>query len=283
MITNQAVINSAYSKCSKDISILYEPTNHIFDYFMQGVTGQLFYLNKTENYYHDMLIYHNVNNAQLQEKIKNDHLKSLLLIHSSPGPALKKEDIFIFRENISSVNKIIFDKTVANNWGFSDDDGHIMNYGIPKIELPKEKSIPVVVLNFDNNPQIDNLYQHIQAQIPDCMIIKNVNNTNYWGNIANIIANTKIVIDITQKFNVLFALGCGCQTISTFKNIDSEFNNTIDDFNSVVHMINDLLKKPINSHEEMQQDTLNKYPYEQFINMLNNIISQVKSQEVFYV
>lgn len=283
MINNQAIINSAYSRCAKSTSILYEPTNHLFDYFIRELDGQFFYLNRSENYYYDMAIYHNVNNSTLQQKIKNDHLKSLLFIHSPPNPTLKKEDIFIFKENISSINKIIFDQTVANRWGFSDDDGYIMRYGIPKIELPKEKHISVVVLNFDNNPQIDNLYQHIQSQIQDCMIIKNVNNTNYWDNIANVIANTKIVIDITQKFNVLFALGCGCQTISTFNDIDSEFNHTINDFNSIVSMINDLLKKDINNYEEVQQNILNKYPYDQFINILNNITSQVKSQEVFYV
>ena len=119
MITSQAIINSAYSKCSQTLNILYEPTNHLFDYLMKGVRGQLFYLNKYENYYHDMFIYHNVNNPELQQKIRNEQLKSLLMIHTAPNPTIKKEDVFIFKQNISNINKIIFEDSVAKRWGFN--------------------------------------------------------------------------------------------------------------------------------------------------------------------
>jgi hypothetical protein len=282
MITSQAIINSAYSKCSQALNILYEPTNHLFDYLMKGVRGQLFYLNKYENYYHDMIIYHNVNNPELQQKIRNEQLKSLLMIHTAPNPTIKKEDVFIFKQNISNINKIIFEDSVAKRWGFSSDDGHVMNYGIPKIELPKEKNIPVLILNFDNNPQIDNLYKHIQAHIPNCAIIKNTNNQNYWDDIISIISDSRIVIDITQKFNILFALGCGCQTISTFNEINSEFNHSINDFNQIIPMINDIINKPTN-YSEISESTISKYPYAKFIDTLNTITSQIKLEEVFYV
>lgn len=282
MITSQTIINSAYSKCSKSLNILYEPTNHLFDYLIQGISGKIFYFNKYENYYHDMAIYHNVNNQELQEKIKNEQIKSLLMIHSAPNPTLKKEDMFIFKESISNINKIIFGESIAKKWGFEADDGHIMDYGIPRIELPKEKNIPVVILNFDNNPQIDHLYKHVQTHIPNSVIIKNINNQNNWNDIAKTISNAKIVIDITQKFNILFALGCGCSTISTFDDIDSEFNYLISDFNYIVPVINSIIDKSIN-HLEVSETIINQYPYEKFIDTLNTIAFQIKLEEVFYV
>jgi hypothetical protein len=282
MITSQAIINSAYSKCSKTLNILYEPTNHLFDYLISQVEGQLFYLNRHENYYHDMVIYHNVNNHELQQRIKNEHLKSLLMIHSPPNPTIKKEDIFIFKESIGNINKIIFGKDIAKKWGFSVEDGYVMNYGIPKIELPKEKRHPVLIFNFDNNPQIDNLHKHIQSHIPDCLLVKNINNKNYWHDIVNIIASSKIVIDISQKFNILFALGCGCSTISTFNDIGSEFNRTINDFNNIVPMINDLINQSTDPIE-ISEPIINHYPYEKFVNTLNTITAQIKLDEVFYV
>jgi hypothetical protein len=283
MTLQQAILNSVYGSISKTINILYEPTNNLFDSLLINIPANFYYLNKIENYYYDMVLYHNTMNQQLQKRITEEQLKSLLFIHNSPPPSFKKEDLFIFKEQISNINKIVFSEHIAKLWGFEEGDCHIMNYGIPEIQIPDDKTIPVLVLNLDNNPQIDNLYRHIQSHIPNSLIIKAVDNTNDWNSVIQHILRSKIVIDISQRSNILFCLGCGCKTISPFNDIKSEYNYYLDDFNKIMYKISEVQQVIINDYTSISKDIITKYSYEQFIEQLTKIINQIKYYEVVNV
>lgn len=283
MTLQQAILNSAYGCISKTINILYEPTNNLFDNLISDVPANFYYLNKIENYYYDMVLYHNTMNQQLQKRITEEQLKSLLFIHNSPPPSFKKEDLFIFKEQISNINKIVFSDHIAKLWGFDNNDCHVMNYGIPEMQIPDEKPVPVLVLNLDNNPQMDNLYRHIQSHIPTSLIIKTVDNSNDWHSIVQTILSSKIVIDISQRSNILFSLGCGCKTISPFNDIKSEYNYYLDDFNKIMYKISEVQQVIVSDYTDISNDIINKYPYEQFIEQLSKIINQIKHYEVVNV
>lgn len=286
MMIKQAIINTAYSVISKSTSVLYESTNGLFDPVIKEMDGQLFDSKDIlENYYYDCYFSNNIfTNNNMKDFIFTNHLKSVIGIHSEPPHSFKKEDLYIFHSNTKYSTKIFFGDDIAASWRVDNSvNNFIIDYGIPRFNSKVPRDVPVLILNLDNNPQIDNLYRFIQSNIDNCIMIKSISGLSSLQEIVDVISKSKIVIDTSSRINILFALACGCNTISSLKSIKSSFNYPIEDYSSVMTLINTILldyNKDIS--ENIKEEIATNYPYDTFLAKINSIFTNyIKHQEIF--
>ena len=154
---------------------------------------------------------------------------------------------------------------------------------MPETTSNVERAIPVLILNLENNPQIDNLYRFIQSHIPETIMIKNISNTLPMQDIIDMISKSKVFIDTSSKINVLFALGCGCETISSVNDIKSSFNHHIQDYSTVVMLINQILDNyEVDRITTIKEEIVSNYPYREFLHELNQALNtQLNNKEMF--
>jgi hypothetical protein len=114
-------------------------------------------------------------------------------------------------------------------------------------------------------------------------MIKSISGLSSLQEIVDVISKSKIVIDTSSRINILFALACGCKTISSLKNIQSSFNYPIEDYSSIMPLINTvLLSNDENISENIKEEISTNYPYDTFLAKVNSIFTNyIKHQEIF--
>ena len=114
-------------------------------------------------------------------------------------------------------------------------------------------------------------------------MIKSISGLSSLQEIVDVISKSKIVIDTSSRINIIFALACGCKTISSLKNIKSSFNYPIEDYSSVMILINTiLLDYNENISEKIKEEIATNYPYDMFLAKINSIFTNyIKHQEIF--
>jgi hypothetical protein len=283
-MNQQAVINTAHSVLSKSTAVLYDPAHTLFDFLIKDTNSTIF--NNTDivqNYYYDFYFSNkifSINN--IRSFIFINHLKHIIGIHSDPPASFKKEDLYIFHDNTKYFTRIFFGQNLADSWRAGQSENNIIiDYGVPETISNVERTIPVLILNLENNPQIDNLYRFIQSHIKESIMIKNISSGISIQEVIDMISKSKIFIDNSSRINILFALACGCQTISSFKDIKSSFNNYIEDYSTVVPLINQLLDNN-NDPSIIKNEATKNYPYNEFLDKLNLVLNgNLKSKEMF--
>jgi hypothetical protein len=275
----QNIIHQLFSLASsntKDISILYDYSDNIFDKFVTQYLDMAFVYNDNHKNTRELFsydIYWNNNPVEYignLDKYKNDHIQDIVLFHEFPDNALKKEDKFLLQNRLRDSLKIYTNPSFKNVW--SINNGHYIPYGLPYIKTDlslTRKSL--VVLNADNSKAGEFLYSHIKQDFPDASILQNISTMSYDG-ITDVLQEHNVCISFKKSFDSLVALSCGCDVLSSSL-IEEEGVVHIEDFNKINLMIGSVLKaRNVEIIKKRIEDLIKKYDLEVFQNEIYNTI-----------
>lgn len=284
MSTQQIITNIAHKIMSPTTNVLYFKHSSVFDYIFNMLDINIFMAKSMPAYYYDLIItndflsYHN----ETKNLSKTSHLNHLLLFHNTPPATFKKEDIYIFQKEVKANYKIFFGQSLANSWKSQlDPQTKIIDYGIPDIGIsaPSARQKSIIILNFENNNQLDALYRHIKNQSIDCDILQNADSQHFTIiDLAHLLSNYKICINISTYINTLFAVSCGCQCISPFQMNDNKLFITSNDYSDIISSLNIALNTNISEDERQHYGNMIKdsYKYDSFCESIYEQINLLK-------
>jgi len=229
----------------KDIKILYDYSNSIFDKFLIKHLDMSFmyeseYIRTRGMFCYD--IYWNNDPVQYTSNAsfyKSEHILDMIFFHESPDPALKKEDKFLLQNRLGDSFKIYTNESLKSEW--SIDNGKYIPYGIPKVKIDFDQPRKsVVLLNPNNAKSVDILYSYVKKYFPDAGII-NIDQNISYEKIISTLKEYNICISIKKTFDSLIALSCGCDVLSSSVPEEEGIIN-IDDFNKIHLIIESTLK-----------------------------------------
>lgn len=286
MSTQQIITNIAHKIISPATNILYFKHKSVFDYIFDMLDLNIFIAKGMPAYYYDLMITNDFLQYHNETKVLSttNHLSHLLLFHNAPPANFKKEDIYLFQKEVRGNHKIFFSQYLADTWKIQTDPRtKIINYGIPDISISqsnaRQKSI--IILNFENNTQLDALYRHIKNQAIDCDILQNVDAQHFTIlDLANLLSNYKICINVSSDINTLFATSCGCQCISPLDMNDNKLFIRGNDYSDIISSLNIAIQTRISEDERQHYGNMikNLYRYDSFCDSIYDQINSLKKE-----
>lgn len=275
----QNIIHSLFSLCSEDtknISILYDYRNSIFDKFVEkyidmSLTYKNAYNVTREIFSYDIYWDNNpVEYINNYNTYKDQHISDIVFFHELPDQALKKEDKFLLQNRIQNSLQIYTNTFLKNEWGINN--GKYIPYGITDTNIClKQSRKSVVLINIDNGRSGDILYSHIKHYFPDAEILQNISEMSY-DNITDILRQFSVCITFKKSFDSLVALSCGCEVLSSSLLSENGITDILD-FNQIHFMIESAIKnRNIEIVEQRTRDLIKKYDLNTFQNEIYNTI-----------
>lgn len=276
------IVNSLIYPESKNI--LYDKHNSAFDLIIKSLDIAIVDISHAHS---DMWYNVLISNTPIEfttgniNVARSSHINSILFFHDAIPRQLKREDVLILHQQISNCTKICTDNQLLASWLPQDDKWQTVEYGIPYIDaVVEEKTIDFVVLNFNNNKNISDVYSKLKTAVSSNSLILN-ELPESLEELYDILDKTKICIDFDKRINSLVAASRGCFSIISYE------NNLIDYYETINHLssLDDTLSNCLYQIDENKiQSQINKikqrFPFETFAkNIEDTIIS--KSQEVF--
>lgn len=218
--------------------------------------------------------------SQSIEKISlHYHSNSVIFFHDNPPSALKKEDKVILNRKLQNSFKIFFNQSIKQSWGLPDFASLVMDYGIPTLSEKNDKK-NACVINLDNNPGIDRLYQHIKNYIHECDVIDN-------SNLLNRIPEYKICICPNSIYDSIFSASCGAWVLSSIPKLEENICNItyINDYGVIQDRIKDILLNWDSLStliKSSQQHIKEKYPIDIFYNNISTLFNQISKRAFIY-
>jgi hypothetical protein len=267
---------SLSSKDTKDINILYDYRNSIFDKFIAkyldvSLIYKETYLSTREIVSCD--IYWDNNPVEYMSNLheyKGQHISDIVFFHEYPEAVLKKEDRFLLQNRLQGSLQIYTNELFKNMWAIQN--GRYIQYGIPdtKIDLSFPRK-SVVLISIDGGRSVELLYSHIKQQFPDATIIQNISDMSY-DDITNILKQHSVCVTLRKSFDSLVALSCGCDVLSS-SSLSENGIVYIEDFNKIHLMIESSLRDRNNEMiKKRTSDLIKKYDLETFQNEIYNTI-----------
>jgi hypothetical protein len=267
---------SLSSQDTRDISVLYDHRNSMFDKFIEkyidiSLTHKNSYeiIQKILSYdvYWDNNPVEYISNYHTY---KDQHILDIVFFHDWPENVLKKEDKFILQNRLQNSLQIYTNESFKNEWTINN--GKYIPYGIPdtriSLEQPRKS---VVLINTDNGRSGEILYSHIKQYFPDAGMMHDISVMSY-DNIIDSLREFSICITLKKSFDSLIALSCGCDVLSS--SFLSENGVThIEDFNQIHIMIESALNsRNLEIIKQRTRDLIKKYDLEIFQSEIYNTI-----------
>lgn len=283
------IINISNALLDKNINVLYFRHNTLFDILIKEINATFCHNDDiVKQYYYDMSFSNNLftydNDVRTTATV--GHIKSLVGIHSAPPPNFKKEDLFLMSNNTRGVHKFFFGEDIANAWRATNSD-HILvtKYGIPLYSFEEKRDNDILIINLENNPQIELLYNTIIKKFPSTNILKSIDSSITPEIMSKYLHSYKICIDPLHRINALFSASCGCVTI-TSTGIVSDQNDLIvpiDNYGLINNIIESLLNNQISEETRKNNAQLigSAYNYDEFKTTVFNKIATIKQDEIF--
>jgi len=292
--------NIIHQILEKDISVIYEPHNSLFDHILCSCIKDINYyifspdadnisdncVNLPESNYdihsYDICLYNNVLSViNKQSNIANFlHVNSLLFQHNTKSGKIKKEDALIIDQKIGHVNKIFFDDNIMSSWNLHNS--HLIQYGIP-LNLfhnnNRDRHIDILLL-CNNKPLIENIYNALVSNNMKCETVSDIK-TLKLDDINNKFNESKTVLDLENNtINQLCALACGCEVAALAAYSHPGLSPWIITKNSIDSLVEYCIAQK-NVHHNRNYDQLQKYleqnfNYDQFKIALSKIIQSNK-------
>lgn len=282
------ITNVIYKHIDRDINILYDKANSIFDLIMSSQGYRLFNSNLDSYYYYDLYF----SNAPIQHSekissIKTLHLKDIVYIHNNPPKEFKKEDLALVKTYLKNTKILAPNTEIVSNWGL-DDIANIVPYGLPlpQTDIVSNKSLPVLVINLSGSEDIERLYQYIKNEIPatQMMTSQNIQNIKSLDDMYNIFNQYAVCIDVRNYLNLLIPIYVGCRCI-TSSNIDNNAVGVVQifDYTKIIDTIKRLLSEPLSEQEiEMNKQYISKYfPLNKFNDTMLSTLTKIKNEDFF--
>jgi hypothetical protein len=268
---------SLSSKDTKNINVLYDYRNSVFDKFISKYLEMSLIHKDTYPVTREILsydIYWDNNPVEYITNInsyKNQHMLDIVFFHEYPEAVLKKEDKFLLQNRLQDSLVIYTNKLFKQEWAIYD--GKYIPYGIPDVKVDLERPRKsIVLMNIDNGSRSGELlYAHIKHQFPDATMIQSISDMSY-DNITDILSQHTVCITLKKSFDSLVALSCGCDVLSSSL-LSEDGIVYIEDFNKINLMIDSALKnRNTKIVEERISNLIKKYDLEIFQNEIYNTI-----------
>jgi hypothetical protein len=262
---------------TKDINILYDYRNSIFDKFTSKYLDMSLIHKDTYPVTREILsydIYWDNNPVEYITNInsyKNQHLLDIVFFHEYPEAMLKKEDKFLLQNRLRDSLVIYTNELFKQEWSIYD--GKYIQYGIPDVcvdlERPRKS---ILLMNLDTSSRSGELlYSHIKNQFPDATMLQNISDMSY-DNIISILNQHSVCVTLKKPFDSLVALSCGCDVLSSCS-LSEDGIVYIEDFNKINLMIGSVLEnRNTKIIEERINNLIKKYDLEVFQNEIYNTI-----------
>ena len=264
------------SKDTRDINVLYDYKNSIFDKFIKQYLNVSFTHKETYSSTREILsydIYWDNNPVEYignLHEYKSQHISDMVFFHEYPEAVLKKEDKFLLQNRLQESLQIYTNESFKGSW--SIQNGRYIPYGIPntKTDLSEPRK-SIVLIGIDSGKSGELLYSHIKNQFPDAGIINDISNMSY-DNITDILKEHHVCITFRKSFDSLVALSCGCDVLSS-SYLSENGIVQIEDFNKINLMIESSLRGRDNKIVKQRvSDLIKKYDLEIFQNEIYNTI-----------
>jgi hypothetical protein len=260
----------------RDINVLYDYTNSIFDKFVSQYLDISFVHKEVYSSTREILsydIYWDNNPVEYISNLheyKSQHISDIVFFHEYPEAVLKKEDKFLLQNRLQGSLQIYTNESFKGSW--SIQNGRHIPYGIPnaKIDLAQPRK-SIVLMSIGGGKSGELLYSHIKSHFPDATIIQNISNMSY-DDIANILQQHYVCVTFRKSFDCLVALSCGCDVLSSSSLSENGIVH-IEDFNKIHLMIESCLRDRNNEIVKQRiSDLIKKYDLEIFQNEIYNTI-----------
>lgn len=262
-----------YSKNIAPINIKFTKSNTLYDREIINIENQ--YLNFIPYSLSDSCIDSPILfiNDPAELINKDQHFNSIIankviFFHDDKILKMKKEDLFLFKQQVSKYIKFTFDNRIC-----SIIEAIPISYGF-KTSIKADQSRDKSIIFLGNQQNIDLVaYNHIKGIYKDAdfINIENINNID----INNILANYKICISMNSIYNNLLAAANGCFVISSIGSQDIPHYSLVNSFEGIIDSISNIMQNyNREAHLQISKTITEKYNYSIFINNLNTIVKE---------
>lgn len=218
----------------------------------------------------------------INKKTIENHTYPILLFQDFAPAVLKKEDKYILANKLKNAYKIFFSEQIQNNWSINDDLSFVINHGVKTVTNIKTKN--VIVLNFNQNKLIDQIYAKISQAISNVDIISSMND---FEETIKLISQYKVAVCIGSSYNALSCAGCGCLVLSNSTNTTPDIESiiNIDKIDSIDHQINNMIKNYTNYSDlisRVENKLKNNYFFLDHISELDKVFAKIQSKGYIY-
>ena len=293
-------------KFSKDrYNIVYYPQNNLFDYSLMLNDDYNYFIfgNNQKDYHMPNIIdlpqsYISLYNYNLSmtnnivghttNNLKQFHLNTIIFTHSYKPHYIKKEDALLINKRLTRETKVFFSEKSKESWGLNDNT-HIIKYGVPQIfsNQTKQKDRKyVLILNYENMPHNQQLYQAIKNDGYSCDIVSSCTDVSL-EDINTTFNQYKICIDLADHniFNLICSIAAGCSAVSIkTPMLHNEYSSVgglflVDSIASVVSQIKNVIDLTNDENSERYSHQVsNIFNYDTFKNSMKTLITRANSE-----
>lgn len=288
--------NLLHQVLSDEVNIVYNPSFTIFDKILYTIDYNFFvfsdYVSKADNCLsysnafldlrnYDLYIHSGLSTANQSQLPLTLHANMLVFEHNARQPNLKKEDIAILNQRLSSTKKIFFDEIYSNTWGLQNSI--VIPYGVPsvfKADLEYSDRKDVLLAGKRNTASLQQIKAHLESQGLACGIYDDTE-----LNIEQInkkINNYKVLINLDDEYLLnLVGAACGsCVLRVSGHPAEIPNNYKYKDLNELVASISNIINQKPDS-ESIQQYISENNSFDYFQIKLSDFIQTSAKREAF--
>lgn len=284
------IIHSGFSNTvfkNQPINILSDKCLSIFDFYISNINNLLMLPISANN--HDYSISYDVvlsNNPILfsssMDVLIGLHLNSIIYFHNICPNNFKKEDKFLLKNAVNTSYKLFASEKIMDSWGYGKTDTNCMHlpYGLEQPDTNINKIRSVAVLNTNNNPSVEILYNHISSVFKDAILVKQTENLEDY---KKAIRESVVCIEAESYYNIIYSIANGCQVLSTIDYIKENGLINLQSYNNILQDIHLVLESyDTNAAINNQNNILKKYSDITFKQSFINIITKTKTRPYIY-
>lgn len=285
-MSSNFVYNTLNKLLDSNINILYEPNQSLFDIMFAEIDATILQIGSISSkyFYYDAYVTGNFfAHVNYRNKfLRNHQIQDVVIFHQKTPSVFKKEDKTILKNNLSSTYKIFPTKLIADEWDIQDQKSININYGVPNIKhelLPFKDRNAILIMNFNDDANVNNLFASIKAFFPDAVLINKLVN-NSLEETLKLISNYKIVIDLANPFNSLCATACGCFTV-TNQMSDSSIRSCLvtQNFRDAKELLSDIIRNAnTDLIEKDKEHIIMNYSVDKFIDNMTKLFNRIKME-----
>ena len=285
-MSSNFVYNTLNKLLDSNINILYEPNQSLFDVVFPEIEATILRTESasSKHFYYDAYVTGNFfSHVNYRNKfLRNHQIQDVVIFHQKTPSVFKKEDKTILKNNLSSTYKIFPTKLIADEWDIRDKKSITINYGIPNIKhelMPFKDRNTILVMNFNDDTNVNNLFASIKGFFPDAILINKLVN-NSLEETLKLISKYKIVIDLANPFNSLCATACGCFTVTNQISDDSIKSCLVtQNFRDARELLSDIISNTnADLIEKDKEHIIISYSMDIFINNMTKLFNRIKME-----
>lgn len=195
----------------------------------------------------------------------NNLTNKVLFFHDDKIMQMKKEDLFLFNNQISQYESYTFNNNICKitsniipiEYGFKAPT-NLPNKRKSIILLGNEQNIDIIMHN-----QLRQVYQDVEL----------INTKELIGkDSSSVLSQYKICITMNSRYNTLLAASNGCFVISNTEESTIPYYVQANDFEAIMNNVDNLLSKDVSIHKEICDSITHQYSYSKFTTTIATIV-----------